>query len=522
MISELFIDKCITMCCSIPPTFLKSKEFLTLTRSFLKWYVKSNKFDYTVENMFDERNSTDTKLKLEFLLFLTKYRIENGDKYDVNDFIETIKTGKFKDLVDVVKTHVKEISTEDVDQFLNKTLIPKNTFGDIIEDVNKFKSMLKVIENDEYEDYVSLAEEWKTLILKQYKNIVKIKKMSEISESISLDVNNDNFDFVMDRLKRTINVKNIVQSGFSDIDDCLPYKGFEKRRIYIFAGESGVGKSIMLMNILTNDIKKLVKLEQNAIIDENENKNSKPKAHLFITAENLIDESLVRFYCALTGNAHFDTIQRLREDPTFNLQADIVAYTKQAGINVLFYYVPSMVASLLDLEAIIDTYQESYELQSIMVDYLDLIRSGSGTDTRYLELGEVATGLKRFATMYDVPVLTVTQLNRSGYNNANPALTSVSGSMEKVNDADFIAFIQRSEKEIDIQNINGMRYEGKVVRVSILKNRNGEEGHKFKLFLTNKINDVKKFNYTFIPMVKVEKEYITDEDLDEDPYSHLV
>jgi replicative DNA helicase len=109
----------------------------------------------------------------------------------------------------------------------------------------------------------------------------------------------------------------------------------------------------------------------------------------------------------------------------------------------------------------------------VVVDYLQLMSSvGDGRD-RYLEVGEISRGLKILAKELGVPVLALSQLNRSveARGNKRPQLADLreSGSIEQ--DADVVMFIDRSttKEELDSTARPGQN----VANLIIGKNRNG-------------------------------------------------
>jgi replicative DNA helicase len=105
--------------------------------------------------------------------------------------------------------------------------------------------------------------------------------------------------------------------------------------------------------------------------------------------------------------------------------------------------------TLMELRAKARRLKAQHGLSFIVVDYLQLMRSGVRNDSREQEISEISRSLKGFAKEMGIPVMALSQLNRSvetrGTKDKRPQLSDLreSGAIEQ--DADTILFIYRDE-----------------------------------------------------------------------------
>jgi replicative DNA helicase len=121
-------------------------------------------------------------------------------------------------------------------------------------------------------------------------------------------------------------------------------------------------------------------------------------------------------------------------------------------------------------------------LALVVIDYLQLARGSRRTENRVQEISDIARSLKAMAKELDVPVIALSQLNRSveSRDNKRPQLSDIreSGSIEA--EADIVMMIYRQqyyddrEKPSEVDR-NPDRVE--VAEVNIAKHRNGEIGN---------------------------------------------
>lgn len=118
-------------------------------------------------------------------------------------------------------------------------------------------------------------------------------------------------------------------------------------------------------------------------------------------------------------------------------------------------------------------FREHNGLSLIMIDYLQLMRVPSLSENRTLEIAEISRSLKALAKELQVPVVALSQLNRSLEQRADkrPVNSDLreSGSIEQ--DADLIIFIYRDEVYHENSDLKG------IAEIILGKQRNGPIGN---------------------------------------------
>jgi replicative DNA helicase len=117
--------------------------------------------------------------------------------------------------------------------------------------------------------------------------------------------------------------------------------------------------------------------------------------------------------------------------------------------------------------------KREHGLDLVVVDYLQLMQVPGNKENRATEVSEISRGLKALAKELNVPVIALSQLNRSleQRENKKPVMSDLreSGAIEQ--DADMILFIYREE----VYDKNSPR-RGQA-DIDLAKHRNGETGY---------------------------------------------
>ncbi len=240
-----------------------------------------------------------------------------------------------------------------------------------------------------------------------------------------------------------------VPSGYDEFDRITA--GLQSSDLIIVAGRPSMGKTAFAMNIVQNA----------AMI-------GKVPAAVF-SLEMAKEQLAMRMLCSIS---RVDS-SRLRtghlNDHDWPKLVRAVGMLAQAPI----FIDDTPAISVLEMRAKTRRLKSEFDIGLVVVDYLQLMR-GRNTDSREQEISEISRSLKAMAKELHIPVVALSQLNRSleSRTDKRPMLSDLreSGAIEQ--DADVICFIYRDE----VYNKSPDNPKRGIAEVIIGKQRNGATG----------------------------------------------
>ena len=228
----------------------------------------------------------------------------------------------------------------------------------------------------------------------------------------------------IDELYQSDNAYTGIPTGFDDFDNMT--SGLQKADLVIIAGRPSMGKTSFVMNLV-----------ENAAI-----KHKQPVA---VFSMEMPGDQLVMRMMASLGRIDSNKIRTGKLD-----DADWPRLTSAVGIlneaPIFIDDTPGL--NPMEIRSRARRIHREHGLGMIVIDYLQLMQSAKGTgENRATEISEISRSLKGLAKELGVPVLALSQLNRSLEQRPNkrPIMSDLreSGAIEQ--DADLIVFIYRDQ-----------------------------------------------------------------------------
>ncbi len=479
MITDSFLNSCFILLLNKNSKIRKVKALYRDILDVLKFSEGQKSFDVPLE----------VQNKLELLkqlcgMFLKDKIVENA--------IDSIMIGeKFRQHVGFIDLKINEDIKDHAFQDIINQIRLRKKINALFQNYDELSDVLDSIKEGSFDSLDNLVEDYEVTIKKLYSNLMESNRSVTIEASASLDLVKDDYEHVIDMIKKKYERQNTTSTGFPIFDNNIMLGGYEPSRLYVFGGGSGSGKSTILNNTIYKSA---------ILVDPN--KPAVPpgeinKVYIYVTLENTIEEALIRTYQPMFNKT---TPQMLREiADSVDIKKKILNKLSKNGATIIMKYFPAMSISVIDIMGVVDDVINDYGIEAIAglyVDYIDLLKSDTGYDMYRLELGHITLSLKTLAVQYNIPVVSASQLGRAAYRIQEASQLNVdqmSESIKKVEHADFVMLMAKDQTDDTL------------VYGKVGKNRSGKSGvsinfqvafDKFKFLNANLLTNIKKADST--------------------------
>ena len=369
-------------------------------------------------------------LEFKYLQAIVRSVYEYKDKYEVYPSLKIMATLLRSEIDDdVVREQAKE--------YLVKTL--KTT--SIIEDCDYVKeTSLDFCKKQKLKE--AMMKSVKLLNNSSFDEISSV-----INEALKLGTDvNFGYDYKLDFEERfKIRQRNPITTGWKEIDGICK-DGLGNGELGVVIAPTGAGKSMALVHLGSQAVK---------------------------LGKTVIHYSL-EMSDTVIGTRYDSCITGVKLSDTFKFKEQIYENIKDIDGNVIIKEYPTKSATTATIKNHLERIKSrGISIDMIIVDYADLLRpvTTKRTSEKRHDLESIYEELRGIAQVFECPIWTASQTNRSGLNAEVIDMSSISEAYNKCFVADFIFTISRTRGTKG--NEQGNMY--------IAKNRNGPDGILFPI-----------------------------------------
>lgn len=357
--------------------------------------------------------------------------------------IKYFKNNDIKNVVKIILQFFKQHGTVPTNTEIKAYLTTdelKESFKRLVTsftDIDKKFNRNELVENTEhflkekavYNTLLEAAEKLDNKNLNTADLLGKIEKAVgvNLTQNMGLELFSD-IDRFVDELHRD---EPCIKTGWKWLDNKLG-GGFQEngRSMYVFAGETNVGKSVFLGNVATS-----VAMQGKNV--------------LLISLEM----SEMMYARRLSSSITKIPLSHLKEESEM-LKDQIKEISKGKKSKIIIKEFPPSTLTPHQLKSFIKKLiQKGIKIDLIVLDYLNLLHSPVGNNS-YERILYSAQQVRAISYEIMCPIVSATQLNRSGYNVDNPGLETISESIGLATTSDAIISIWQKDEDKELGIIN--------------------------------------------------------------------
>ena len=329
---------------------------------------------------------------------------------------------------DELKADFRKVVTAftDVDKNLNSDELFQNT-ETFLKEKAVFHTMMDVVED------INKNQVNTTTVLGKFEKACNIN----LATNNGLDLLKD-IDLLVEDLQSDVKY---VPTGWDWLNERIGGGFLENgRALYLFTGETNIGKSIFLGNVAINIA-------------------NQGKSVLLVTLE--MPEMI--YAQRISSNITKIPLSRIKTDALTLKQSLEDHATTNPKAKILIKEFPPSTITVGHLQGYITKLiDQGFKFDAIVVDYVNLFHIEDGNNS-YEKVKKITEQLRALTYTFKCPIISATQLNRSGFGMSDPGMNTISESVGLAQTADVIMSIWQEATDRELG----------VIKMGMMKNRFG-------------------------------------------------
>ncbi len=305
--------------------------------------------------------------------------------------------------VDFIDLNNLEMNSDEI-MWVHKVIEDSLKYFFIYESADQMLDICTRIKGSDFTQRADLIQQYEFILNQTQNRFRQIKQDTNVTD-IKFSLRDGDFEKGLRETYDLItNPSRRLITGMQGLNEMLG-GGFESGRTYMFFGLTGIGKSIVLLNLIYQ-MKKYNRFYK-------AKDPTKIPCIVLLTMENTVVETITRLFDMSVENsmgmenyAFEEVLRKLRQEGELVLNSDspidiVIRYKANKSVDTNYLY------ELCD-----ELESDGYEIICLVQDHVKRIRSIWGSAELRLELGDIVNEFKVFAAEKDIPVITNSHLNR--------------------------------------------------------------------------------------------------------------